>query len=158
MANNDDIQAKIFGYAYSLLARKRYTAAEIDKKLESKFPQQTEAIEEIIRRLKENHYLDDTEYARLFIESRLRSHPQSIKLTRWDLRRKGLNAEVIEHAFGKEDVDELEMARQAAQKKQKSLKHLPEAKKKEKMYRFLLSRGFSPSIIFQIPFYKNDKQ
>ena len=150
MDQNEDIQQRIFGYAYNLLAHRRYATVEFKKKLNRKFPDHKKEIEEILERLKENHYLDDKEYAELFIESKLRRKPQSLKLMKWDLRKKGLDEETIEYSLQKETINEMEMAGLAAQKKLKSLAHLPAAKRKEKLYRFLLSRGFSSSIIFQV--------
>ena len=150
MDQDDKIQKAIFGYAYSLLARKRYTVAELQKKVTRKFPGQIKGIEETLQRLKKHHYLDDMEYAGLFIESKLKRHPQSIKLLKWNLRKKGLDSDTIERSLNEENINEAEMARLAAQKKQKSLARLPMAKQKEKLYRFLLSRGFSSSVIFQV--------
>ncbi len=150
MDNNEIIAKDIFVYAYKLLAHRPYATAEFQKKLNRKFPRQPKEIEEALERLKENHYLDDKEYAQLFIESRLRKKPQSIKLMKWDLRKKGLASDTIEQSLEKEAIDEVEMARLAAQKKLKGLMRFPALKQKEKLYRFLLGRGFSSSIIFQI--------
>lgn len=154
--DDNNIQKEIFAYAYSLLGRKRYTAVELQKKLNQKFPWQTKEIEEILQRLKKRNYLDDREYARLFIENRLKSRPQSTKLLKWNLRKKGLDSDIIERSFNEENINEMEMARLAAQKKQKNLMHLPISRQKEKLYRFLINRGFSPSIIFQAINKEND--
>ena len=137
-------------YALNLLARRRYAVNDMLKKLTArseKFNISTPGdIEKIIERLKELKYLNDTEYAILFVEDQLRRAPQGSLMLKKRLKSKGLPSEEIEAAMQSTEINDYEMARKALQKKQRMLVGQDQKKAFEKLYRFLLSRGFSPGI------------
>jgi regulatory protein len=147
MDTNNSNQA-LMRYSLDLLARRRYTINDMRKKLSArseKYNYPAVDIEKLIERLKELKYLNDAEYAILFVEDQLRRAPQGILMLRKRLKSKGIPAEEIENALQKTEVNESELAQKALRKKQRTLASQDQRKLKEKLYRFLMSRGFSPA-------------
>lgn len=142
---------KAFEYACAILARRRYSVSEFRNKLEKKFPEQIEMVNEIVELFLTLKYLDDQEYARLYIGEQLRRKPQGLRMIQQKLRQKGINETVLSNAFSEAMVDEDELIRQALTKKLKTLKVKADGSdtkktamlKKQKLFRFLTSRGFS---------------
>lgn len=93
-------------------------------------------VEDTIAKLKEWKYLDDVEFAKSYVRSRSLSRPQSSRSLAYELKKKGLVADVSE-------IDDFEQAKMALAKK-KNLKTW------QQQTRFLASRGFSWSIIERI--------
>ena len=146
---------QILAYAYAVLARRRMTVHEIRQKLHKRFPDFPEESEEIIKKFLALHYLDDAEYIQLFIKNQLLRKPQGIRSIKQKLQLKGLSKELIEKnlkACTDADapaVNELELAKQAATKKLRTLKANSPLQQKQKIFRFLSSRGFNQDTIFR---------
>lgn len=99
-----------------------------------------EITEKVMGRLIELKVLDDEAFARFWRESRETSNPRSKGLLRWELRRKGVSAEVVESAV--EDLDDTPLAYQAALKKARTLKNLEFQEFRERLAGYLQRRGF----------------
>jgi len=164
---------KIYDYACFLLARRRYSVSEFRNKLEKKFPTQSEETCKIIELFLAKKYLDDNEYARLFTREQLNRKPQGLRTIKQKLRQKGINESTISNTFNEQIIDENELIEQALQKKLKTLQStnvnsFPTSKfqnehksttsisvskskyqQKQKLFRFLASRGFSPDAIMK---------
>ncbi len=134
---------KIFNYACWLLARRRYTISEFRGKLEKKFPEEPEAATEIVDIFLDKKYLDDNEYTRLYIREQLNRKPQGLRLIKQKLRQKGINETTLSGAFQEQLFDEDELIQQALAKKNQTLKTATAQEAKQKLFRFLVSRGFS---------------
>jgi regulatory protein len=130
-------------YALDLLAKKRYSSGEMRKKLTTK-SQDSDEMEKVMARLNELNYLNDGEYAGLFIEDQLRRAPQGILMIKKRLEAKGLDRQQIMRAIEIKHIDEKEFARKALIKKMRFISRQEPSKINEKLYRFLLSRGFTP--------------
>lgn len=94
-------------------------------------------------KLKRLGYINDKEFAKWWLEQRTAFRPQGLKLTKLELRRRGVDRALIEEILGKEfKLPEQRWAEKAALKKLKSLKRLSKQKTREKLAQFLLRRGF----------------
>jgi regulatory protein len=155
----------LMDYALYLLSRRRYTAAEMQKKLSARLikikrlknyenNENSEKIPVVLTRLQELNLLNDAEYASLYIQSRLRRKPQGIRLLRCNMAQKGLSKKIISQALNDESknilLDEIALAERAAHKKLKSLTKYPSRKQREKLARFLASRGFQTNTIIKV--------
>jgi regulatory protein len=107
-----------------------------------KFSRETVSV--TIERLSEEGYLDDKEFARAFVESRIRSRPRSCALLRQELSQKGIDDEVIVTVL--EGVDDEQLARCSIEKKLKLWVKLDPATFKKRLIGFLQRRGFSLSV------------
>lgn len=147
---------RIFNYACWLLSKRRYSVSEFSEKLRKKFPEQKEEREQIVKLFLARKYLDDEQYARLFVRDQLTRKPQGARMVKQKLARKGIKDADISMIMEGENLDESSLALDAARKKLKTLqtaqgktgsgKAILDPRQKQKLYRFLASRGFSPDI------------
>jgi regulatory protein len=101
--------------------------------------------------LSESHYLDDEQFARSWVEGRMRSKPRGTMMLRWELKQKGLDADDIQQAieeFGGEDV-QLEAAVRLLEKKvgRKILEFTRE--EQGKLAQFLARKGFTSGVVYE---------
>ena len=106
------------------------------------------AIEEIIERLQRGNLVNDKEFAELWVENRSEFRPRGRRALWAELKRKGLQPALIEHAL--KDLDETQLARSAADKQARKYKNLEWQEFRKKMSGFLARRGFNYGIISQI--------
>jgi len=97
-------------------------------------------IEEVVERLERAGLLDDDAFARYWVENRERFRPRGLHALRYELRRKGINDEVIEQALASIDVSS--SAYRAAETKARQLQHLDPATFRRKLLDYLARRGF----------------
>lgn len=145
---------KLLNYSFGLLAKKRYTTLEIERKL-SRFAQKNEILDEsivceVLERLKELNYLDDKQYAKDYFLEKSNLKPSGKALIRRGLRMKGIPPEIVEEVLNSTAFDELELAKTAFLKKAKQWRDIPPKKLREKAFRFLASRGFSSDTIYKV--------
>lgn len=134
-------------YALKLLGRRRLTVQQLKKKLLEKGFSEVDAA---IQRLKEWKYLDDEEYARLYIQSRNRLNPRGVALLRLELQSKGVPKDVVALSTQEESLDELQLAHQILKKKLSSLQRFPTKERYQKAFRFLISRGFRSDVVYRV--------
>ncbi|NOZ64036.1 MAG: RecX family transcriptional regulator, partial [Caldiserica bacterium] len=97
-------------------------------------------------------YINDEEFARSWIEGRLLHNPKGRFALRRELKQKGVQEELIEKMLrALYPVErEREEAWNLAKKKWNRESRIEEKKKKERTYRYLLSRGFPLEIVKEI--------
>jgi regulatory protein len=139
----------IFNYACALLARRRYSISEFRRKLDKKFPDQQENTNQITELFLERKYLDDDEYVTLYIREQLRRKPQGLRLIKQKLRQKGINEATLSSIFKEQLIDEDVQIEQAVIKKLKTMQSNTSQEKKQKLFRFLASRGFNQESIMK---------
>ncbi|MBT3864868.1 regulatory protein RecX [Candidatus Peregrinibacteria bacterium] len=137
--------------ALTLLSRRRYTVLKLKKKLVEYSKEEHPAeIQRVLARLKELRYLDDTEYAKDYISSRVELRPRGKFLIKRELRNRGLHPDLAERVAEETyPEDEIEVAKRALQSKMKHLQKETPQKQREKAIRFLASRGFSIDTIYK---------
>lgn len=145
---------KLMNYAFRLLAKKRYTSSEINKKLTQFLKrhdlEDVALVDSALKRLVELKYLDDEQFAIDYISDRLRFKPRGKFLLKRELKLKGINEDLIDETISHGEIDELELAMAAFEKKQRQWESLEPRKLKEKAFRFLSSRGFKPDTIYKV--------
>jgi len=123
----------------------KYSVAEEENAAEAAGnPTGADEVDKVINRLLELKYLNDLEYTGLFIDEQLRRAPQGVMMLKKRLSAKGLDKSLFENALQSRRIDELELAEKALQKKLRTLVKTQPKKLQPKLYRFLMSRGFSP--------------
>lgn len=95
----------------------------------------------VLKTLKKYNYINDPDFAKWFLKSRLRSNPKSVKLIKYELKRKGIVSEVLETLKPAQDQD-YKSALKLVEKKIVRWQKLSKLEYKKKLYAFLLSRGF----------------
>lgn len=136
-----------FGYgkkaAYSFLAYKPRSKKDLVKKLKQKKISDN-IIDDIIELLEKQKYLNDEIYARNYLEDKLSSKPIGKRLAKMKLLEKGIDKELIESAINENysEDKEFELAAKLMEKYEKKVKFKDQADKKNKCYRYLISKGF----------------
>ena len=140
-----------FGYgkktAYSFLAYKPRSKKDLVKKLKQK-KLSDKIIEDIIELLEKQKYLDDKIYAKNYLEDKLNSKPIGKRLAKLKLFEKGIDKELIETTINENysEDKEFELAAKLMKKYEKKVKFKDMADKKNKCYRYLISKGFDYEI------------
>ncbi|MFP4320950.1 MAG: regulatory protein RecX [Anaerolineales bacterium] len=126
------------------LGRRPRSIAEVRRYLEQKdiIPS---AIDEIIQRLEDLHYVDDLEFARFWVRNREEFNPRGRHALRYELRQKGIDSTIIDTVL--QDVEPTDSAHRAAEKKLRTLRHKDHAEIREKLYAFLVRRGFAYDVV-----------
>jgi regulatory protein len=104
-----------------------------------------ETISKIIKKLKEYKFIDDSAFAKFWIEQRLKSKHKPIRVVEYELKQKGIDNELINELLSeidKKDSD-FENAKLLADRKMDFYRSLPEDKRREKVMSYLLRKGFS---------------
>ncbi|MFQ5875464.1 MAG: regulatory protein RecX [Dehalococcoidia bacterium] len=99
-----------------------------------------DVVERAVARLRERGLLDDTEFARFWKENRVAFSPRSRRLLEQELRRKGVDVEVVAEVSA--DVEDSEEAYRAGHKKARSLPLGDYTVFHRRMMSFLKGRGF----------------
>ncbi len=102
--------------------------------------------EEIVSKLKKYKYIDDENFARMFVQSRLRSKPRGKSVLIGELLSKGVSREIADTVCEQEVVDELDILRNSFEKRYRGRVF---DIKDQKMVNFLLRKGFSWDLIEQ---------
>ncbi|MDD3885673.1 MAG: regulatory protein RecX [Victivallaceae bacterium] len=132
--------------AMRYLAQRAHSEQELRGKLR-RAGYADEAVEEAINACLRHGYINDELMAEDGV-GLLAGRGLGSRLIKLKLRQRGLSAENIESAFAVSPVDEQEAARQAFDYKLRLLSRESDPRKKrEKLYRFMISRGFPPEII-----------
>jgi regulatory protein len=89
--------------------------------------------------------LNDREFARYWVENRLQFNPRGLRGLRYELRQKGLAADVIADTLA--DLDIEAAARKAAETGARRLAGLEARDFRRKLQAYLARRGFSYAVI-----------
>ena len=146
--NIDSLQ-KAKSYAFLLLKFRPRSERELYARLKKKKFDQS-VIKATLSFLKEKNFLDDNYFAQAWIESRLKK-PFGLRRIAEELKQKDIDKEIIRaqiEASGKGYREE-EVVLRLAQERWGKLKGLEPKKSKQRIFGYLLRRGFSPEIIIE---------
>ena len=111
-------------------------------------------VEVVVQRLVEMEYLDDVEFAKVWIESRDRARPRGLAALRRELALKGVPREVIDDALseratasgGAEPVDAEAAARLLERRRSTLERETDPRRRRQKAYTLLSRNGFDPGV------------
>jgi regulatory protein len=138
--------ADSYARCLGLFARRPRSRAEVERYLRNRKLDGSER-DEVMARLSERGWIDDREFARLWVENRQEFRPRSSRALRLELRRFGVPEDETREAL--QGMDETAAALSAAQKKAPRLVRAvgsdPKARFEflKKMTAYLASRGFA---------------
>ena len=144
----------LYEYAVGALGRKMRTVAELKRLMRERVKQQGEIgqllVEVVVAKLKEQKYLNDTNYAESYSRFRKENEKFGRQRVVQDLKAKGVHGDIIEKTVGAayEDVNEEQLAREYLQKKR--IKKPAGQKDAAKVFRSLVRAGFASRVIFRI--------
>lgn len=130
------------GKALRYLGYRARSRQEMERYLQGKGYQE-DLIRSVLQRLEADRLLDDSEFASQWIDNRQCFRPRSQRLMKLELRQKGLNEQVIDAAFEKADLEELDLALSAGRKLVGRYQNLEKQDFRRKLAGALQRRGFS---------------
>jgi regulatory protein len=145
---------ELYQYAVGALARRMRSVADLKRLLRRKVESETEygqtLVELIIRKLKDQGYLNDARYAAAYSSYRRDNEKFGRRRVITDLKVKGVHPEVIEQAVESvyDEVNEEQQARKYLQRKR--LAKPKDQKQAARVFRQLMRAGFGPKTIFTI--------
>lgn len=134
---------KLYNNALKFLSFRSRSEKEVFDHLIKK-EEAVEVITQVITKLKEQKFLNDYEFAKQWIESRMRFRPRSQKLLIFELKQKGISQEIIDTVINYEGlvINDLEKAKELVKKKIEKYKGLSRQEVFQKLGGFLARRGF----------------
>lgn len=149
-----DSEEELYAYAIGALGRRMRTVAELKRLLRPRVDAETEygqtLVELVIRRLKDQGYLNDARYAAAYSSLRRDNEKFGSRRVISDLKAKGVHAEVIDKAVDAayDDVNEERQAREYLRRK-RTVKP-KDQKQVARVFRQLIRAGFGSKAIFAI--------
>lgn len=137
---------KALSLAYFFLKFRARTEKEIERYLEKKSPRfhfDTATIEETIKQLKEQGYIDDKKFVGMYVKDRTLLKPRSTFLLRRELTHLGISKDLIEEYFSQNITDESVLASNTLNTRRTSLLRLDEKTRFKKAISYLLRKGFT---------------
>jgi regulatory protein len=145
--------ASLYEYAVGALGRQMRTVAELKRLLRRRVAKQEDGdvlVEAVVQKLKDQKYLNDTNYATAYSGFRRENEKFGKRRVITDLKAKGVHQDVIEKTVSAayEGVDEEKLARDFL--KRKRLRKPSNEKEAARVFRTLMRGGFNTNVIFRI--------
>ena len=137
---------KALSLAYFFLKFRARTEKEIERYLEKKslrFHFDGNTIQETIKQLKEQGYIDDKKFVAMYARDRTLLKPRSTFLLRRELTHLGISKDLIEEYFSQHETDESALALKTLNTRKKSLVRQDEKTRFKKAISYLLRKGFT---------------
>jgi regulatory protein len=147
-------ETELYEYAVGALGRRMRSVAELKRLLRQRVELDTEVgqtlVELIIRKLKDQGYLNDARYAATYSSYRKNNEKFGRRRVITELKIKGVHGEVIDKAVDTayEEINDEKQAREYLQKKR--LKKPATQKETARIFRQLIRAGFASITIFTI--------
>ena len=139
--------------AFRYLGRRQHSTSELRIKLKQK-GYETELINDVLDDLKQKNYLDDTKFANMFVEEKIKLKLWGEQKLRSELIKKGIKTEIISDVLRNiiSDEDKLNNAMTVAEKKYDTLRNrnVENDVIKSKLIAFLKSRGYNYDVIKEV--------
>lgn len=141
---------KAKNYCFLLLKYRVRSEKELYQRLKKK-KFDAEIIKQTITFLKEKKFIDDNFFAKTWIESRIKK-PLGIRRIREELKFKGVDKEIIESHIEeiKKSYCEQDLVTKIVTERLKRLKDIEPQKAKQRIFMYLVRRGFSPEVIIDV--------
>jgi regulatory protein len=149
-----ETEPELYEYAVGALGRRMRSVAELKRLLRQRVNTETEIgqtlVELVIRRLKDQGYLNDSQYASAYSAFRRDNEKYGRRRVMTDLKAKGVHGEVLEKAVEStfSEVDEEKQAREYLRRKR--LQKPGNQKQAARIFRQLMRAGFGAKTIFTI--------
>ena len=149
-----ETESELYDYAVGALGRRMRSVAELKRLLRQRVDMETEIgrtlVELVIRRLKDQGYLNDAKYAAAYSAFRRDNEKFGRRRVVTDLKAKGVVGEILEKAVDStfSEVDDEKQAREYLRRKR--LAKPKDQKQAARIFRQLMRAGFTSKSIFKI--------
>lgn len=132
--------------ALNLLARRPRSVREVRDRLRQK-GYDVPTIDAAVAKLEGWRYVDDTDFARYWVENRAAHKPRGRRLLEQELRHKGVEREVVRETIDAAELDEFAAALELGRSKLRSYAGLEPPVVRRRLGAFLARRGYSFDIV-----------
>ncbi|MBI4973368.1 RecX family transcriptional regulator [Candidatus Roizmanbacteria bacterium] len=142
----DNLVLKALSLAYFFLKFRARTEKEVKCYLDKKSPRfhfDTATIQETIKQLKEQGYVDDKKFVDMYVKDRTLLKPRSTFLLQRELLHLGVSKDLIEEYFSQHETDESALALKTLNTRKTSLLRQDEKTRFKKAISYLLRKGFT---------------
>ena len=149
-----ETENQLYEYAMDALGRRMSSVAELKRLIRQRVEAEPEIgktlVELVIRKLKDQGYLNDAKYAATYSAFRRDNEKLGRRRVATDLKIKGIHSEVLEKAVESvfAEVDDEKQAREYLRRKR--LKKPADKKQAARVFRQLMRAGFGAKTIFTI--------
>jgi regulatory protein len=146
-------EASLYEYAVGALGRRMRTVAELKRLLRDKVEDSEHGrllIEVVVARLKEQKYLNDTQYAASYSSLRKENNRFGRRRVIQDLKQRGVHDEIIEKTVSAAYLDTNEETLARDYLRRKRLKEPTNEKETARIFRALVRAGFGTKTIFTV--------
>ncbi len=147
-AGDSSSSKKVLEYAFLLLKFRLRSEKELaDRLLRKKFS--ASLVKQTVSFLKEKRFIDDRVFAKAWVSSRL-GKPMGVRRLIQELRLKGIEKKLIDEAIAEQSrqgYDEAATVREIVESRAPRLKGLEPKVIKNRLYAYLVRRGYSPEVI-----------
>lgn len=147
--DKEDLQ-NLLNYAYFYLKFRPRTKKEVRDYLQKKIVKRhwsRDSVEEVIKQLEEQNFINDKEFIDWFVKQRNTSKPKSQFVLKGELLRYSVPKDLIDNYFAEKPQEEEELALKALKSKWNRFQKLDKKARFEKSASFLARRGFSFDLI-----------
>ena len=143
-------------YAHKLVAMREYSVQEFTKKLEKKFPDDSEVIHNLVKTFVENSWLSDVRFCECFIHDALLNTKAGPRLIQQKLYMKGINQDLAIQAIKMHYPysEQAKVIKKLAQKKREELlrrkSDLPPFAIRQRVIAFIIGKGFDSEMIQEL--------
>jgi regulatory protein len=141
-----DSNSKCLDKAYHFLSYRPRSEKEMKDKLLEKYDEKT--VDETIAKLKEYNLINDADFARMWVESRKMG--RGPKALSFELKRKGIDGDIIENALAEIDTEEQYETALTLIRARSKYKGLDRNEAYKKVAPFLSRRGYTYDIISKV--------
>ena len=149
-----ETESELYEYAVGALARRMRSIAELKRLLRQRVDAETEIgktlVELIIRRLKDQGYLNDAKYAATYSSLRRDNQKFGRRRVITELKSKGVHGELIDKAVDAAFADTNEEKQARDYLRRKRLEKPANQKQVARIFRNLIRAGFSSTTVFAI--------
>ena len=127
--------------AVLILGRRSHTKKELYDKLIKKGYSE-ECVEQAVSYMEEQGYINDRDYAEKFLHDAVELKKHGISRVRMDLRRKGIDDEIIEEVISECEFENSDTIQKILESRAKNY-DLTDKKQRDRLIGYMLRRGFS---------------
>lgn len=143
----EDSVKKAWNMAIHFLSYRMRSVKEIRDYLQKK-EIESAVIDQVIDRLKNQRYIDDDEFAKMFVDSRKRSSTKGPLAIKRELKKKGISEQETAEALNRfSETEQIEAAAAFAEKQAKRHRKKSSADMKRSIMQALAGKGFSRDVI-----------
>ncbi len=143
------IYDKIWESALRSIQARMMSKKELQRKLEQKYPEEGGTISQILDEMERVELLSDRRYAEQLI-NHLTQRPIGRLKIMVEIRKRGLDSDVVENLLLSSGYDEVEACKKALAEKEHTIREEDPRKRRQKIMNFLRNLGFKDAVIYSV--------